>query len=301
MLWFGVKAARLDVPNSEGGERESLEYGALGGAEYAPVPWLELGLHAGALRHGAMTQPDVRGEALVTAGASARAVLRLKLDAPELGGTFPEPVAGLPHGELGFALSLEAAWLEQRLKQADFYRTVRFSPARGGGALAAVAFSRVELVTGVLLRDARFVTRQGPGALLPEAAPEWRPQAVEWTFVSEGRFGVSSFLTAALGLGLRRPAFQVLPSASGGSSALLLKGPSRVELLTPGALPLPALEGRGVLSIELSATTTAAAFVEYRRDANRTEFERRPDDVRWVRAVASPHSLGYGVAVKSEL
>jgi hypothetical protein len=61
------------------------------------------------------------------------------------------------------------------------------------------------------------------------------------------------------------------------------------------------LEGRAVLSAELSTGTSAALFFEYVRDANRSEFERRPDDVRWVRTLESPHSLGYGVAVKSDL
>jgi hypothetical protein len=300
--WVGVKAARLDVAQRDGFERESLEYGLLGGVTYAPVPSLELGLSGGALRHGAMTQPDVRGEALVTAGASARAVWRSRSSAPELGGVFPNRVEGLPDGELGVALSLEVAWLRQRLKQAEFERLVRWVPARGGAALAAVAFGRVELVTGALVREAAFVTRQGPGALLPEASPRERPSELEWTLVLEGRFGLASFLTGSLDFGLRRPAFELVPGAAGqGTSALVIRGPNRVELLSPGAVPLPELEARGALSIELSRVTSAALFVEYRRDANQVDFERRSGDVRWVRAVTSPHSLGYGLAVRSRL
>lgn len=301
-LWLGAKAARLEVSGTDGLERDRLQYGALGGVEFSPADWLELGLNAAALRHGAMTQPDVRGQALVTAGASGRVVLRKGLAAPELAGVFPDRIEGVTDGELGFALGVEGAWLEQRLKQAEFYRTVRFAPARGGAMLAAAGFGHVELVAGVMLREAAFVTRQGPGTLLPEAPSPSRPAQVEWSQVFEGRFGLTSFLTAVLDFGLRRPAFQPLPTASGqGSSSLVVRGPRRVELLPGWAHPLPVLEARGAVSIELSATTRAALFVEYRRDGNRVEFERRLDDIRWDRSPAHPHSLGYGVALKAEL
>jgi hypothetical protein len=301
-LWLGAKAARLAVPGVDGLERESLEYGALGGVEISPTGWLELGLNAGALRHGAMAQRDVRGQALVTAGASARVVVRRDLDPPELAGVFPDHVEGLAEGELGFALSVEGAWLEQRLKVADFYRTVRFTPALGGAALAAVGFGEVELVAGLMLRDAAFVTRQGPGALLPEAPPPNRPVEPEWSYVFEGRFGLTSLLTAVLDFGLRRPAFELVPAVSNrGSSAVVMRGPRRVELLPSGARPLPVLEARGAISVELSATARAALFVEYRRDGNRVELERRLDDIRWERSLAGPHSLGYGLALKAAL
>jgi hypothetical protein len=301
-FWLGVKAARLDVPGQDGLERESLEYGVLGGIELSPTAWLDLAMSGGALRHGAMTQPDVRGQALVTGGASLRVVMRKGLDAPELAGVFPDPVEKVPDGTFGFALGVEAAWLEQRLKQAGFYRTVRFTPARGGAALAAIGFDRVELVAGALVRDAAFMTRQGPGALSAEAPAPNQPVRAEWTYVFEGRFGFTSFLTGSLDLGLRRPAFGLVPGSSGRSaSAFLVRGPRRVELLPAGASPLPVLEARGALSFELSATTRAALFVEYQRDGNRVEFERPLDEIRWVRTVASPHSLGYGLALKAEL
>ncbi len=161
-----------------------------------------------------MTQPDVRGQALVTAGASVRVVVRRGLLAPALAGVFPEAVEGVADGELGFALGVEGAWLEQRLKQAEFYRTVRFAPARGGAMLAAVGFGHVELVAGAMLRDAAFVARQGRARSSPESPPPNRPAQPEWSQVFEARFGFTSFLTAVLDFGLRRPAFQPLSAVS---------------------------------------------------------------------------------------
>lgn len=297
--WLGVKGARFEVPNTAGLERERLELGALGGAELSPFDELELRVSGGALRHGAMTQPDVRGQPLVTFGASARVVAHVGLRAFELTGLFPAPIERAR--ELAWALGVEGAWLEQRMKLSDTSREVRFVSARGGAVFAAFALGRVELLALGMVRELGFVARQGPGVLGPEAPPRDQLERVEWTGALEGRLGLTRFLTGALAVGVERPAFLVVPGADGEVRALVVRGPRRIEVLPRGEAPAPELEARAVLSSELSAAMRVSLFVEYRRAENRLDFGRPSDDSRWQSRLGRSDSLGYGLAIRADL
>ncbi len=296
--FLALKTATMNLPAPGEPPRERVQYGVLGGASLRLASHFELALHAGYVEHGALTQPDVRGQPLRTAGASARFSVTHGQSAPAVPGLFPAPRAEA-RASLHCGLSLEGVLLLQRLKDADHAGAVRWSPAWGTALLAALGFDGFEMVSGVVIRDLMFVVRQGPGWALPETRPAKVQASVERRVLFAARYAAGAFEFGA-DLALEQPAalfFGAARPAAGGTVALV-SGPGRITILPRGAAPSPVLELRPSLGVRASELVGGAIWLQYVRDPNAIGSAPASGPELSVRR-SQADFLGYGVGVRA--
>ncbi|HEV8244625.1 MAG TPA: hypothetical protein VGP93_02525 [Polyangiaceae bacterium] len=306
--FVAAKTALMNVPSASGPEREQVQYGLFAGAGLRPVRPFEFDLQAGLFEHGALPQPDVRGQRLYTAGVSARVLFLQRQEVPRVPGLFPAP--GRPRAaseqELDpaphWALSLEAVLLEQRLKDADHARMVRWSPAWGMGLLATLGWRRFQVISGLLIRDLMFVTRAGPGVSLPETTSSALRADAQKTLLLATRCEVGPGLDVGVDLALDQPAALLVPPDASQPRlprVLLVQGPGRVRGLPPGASALPILELRPSLGLRASRLIDMVIWAQYRRDRNAIGYGRAPGSPEIVARRVPPDFLGFGLAARA--
>ncbi len=201
----------------------------------------------------------------------------------------------------GVAFGVETTHVMQRL--GDFERPGAFALASGRGfaALAELRWDVLDVRALFTLREPEFVMRNAPGVFPSLTVPRGMARQNELGF----------FTSVALTLGPVRPslgAALLLPAAvtAAGSdglgqvtgATLILRGPGDVETLPPQQAPTPVLEARPGLALRISALLDAFAWVQYRRDFNRTRLVASPSGAL-ARGFSSPDHLGYGVALRA--
>jgi hypothetical protein len=304
-LSLGVKTASFLESAPLGPPTAETSYGGFLVASARVAQYAYFGLGAGRFEHGRL-EGTAEPPRAVTLGASARAGFAVgyseALAPASFGADLPASAssASVPRG---FALGVEAVTLVQRLSDFDASGRTVLAPAHGAALIGSLAFAHVELRAALVVRAPEFVLRHVPGVLPGQTLPRSAKTANDVLGVVGASYRGLPVIIPSLALGVRSPAavmtggLNALGEPAG--SVLVLYAPNDVEFLPPGQPPVPALETRAGLDARLSSLFSALAWVEYRRDFNRTRLAPGPPSGALGRAFLPPDRLGYGLAARA--
>jgi hypothetical protein len=202
----------------------------------------------------------------------------------------------------GVAFGAEAAHVVQRLWDFDHPGGSALAPGRAVAVFGELALGPVDTRVLASLRDAGFVMRNGPGAFPSETLPRAAATQSELGLFASVAVALGPMLRPSLGASViwpaavRTNAIDRFGQATG--ATLVLRGPGDIESLPPGTTPVPVLEARPGLELRLSTLLELFAWLQYRRDLNRTRLEAAPGGAL-ARGFQGPDRLGYGVAARA--
>ncbi len=309
-LQVGLKTAAFLEPTPAGPPVEETSYGAFGRVELAPTRALGLGVAVGRFEHGRLSGPG-RPPRATTTGASLRATVRGGAIEPEPPVAFgaglepDDPTAGLsvaPRGQSAWAASLEGVTLLERVRAFEDPASTLLLPARAAALVGTARLGAFEARAALVWRDAAFVTRSVPGVFPDLAPPRDARLASDRLALLGATLALRYGLVPGLSLGLRAPAavmthtLDTLGQPTGGTVVVYGAGDS--ALLPPGQAPVPIVEVRPSFGVALSHLLVGLAWLELRRDFNRTRLVAGPGGFTG-RGFSDPNRLGYGVAVRA--
>jgi hypothetical protein len=276
-------------------------WGALAGGQVELRRWLRAEAGFGYFQTGA--NAALPG---FVAGATFRLVCHAGVDEPELRA---EPLrAPMFRTELeawddeahpGAALALEGVGLIERPIAFASFSSPPLRTAPAAGAYGSLRSRAAAAHVALLWRSLNFVLRSDPRPPAPEALPPSTALLDELSAWLGGSVLVASeWLWLGTELGLQLPAAFVTPSAIPGvPRTLLVGGRSGLSGLPLGAARLPTFSARLSLRARFSAHLALGAFVDYRRDPNRTSPQASAGG--GGTAFAPPDGLWWGGAAQA--
>jgi hypothetical protein len=307
ILRVALKTASFVEPSAAGPSVDETSYGVFGGVASRWSAPVAVALDFGHFEHGRLPG-GVSSPRATTTGASLRFHGGSGFDEPLPPSGFGlerSPFDAVPAqsaGESGFAWSLEGAHLVERLWDFDRSGASTLAPARALAALAELRAGVFDVRAIVLLRDPNFVMRDGPGVFPGQALP----RAAE----TRSELGVALGASAALGriarpmlsAGVLAPAAVMIGAVDRAGQAtgatFVVRGPGDVDTLPPGESPVPVVEARPGLTLVLSRLLEGSAWLDYRRDFNRTRLVAAPGGAL-ARGFRAPDRVGYGLAARA--
>ena len=303
----GLKTAPFVETQPVGPAVDETSYGAYGGVASRWSAPLGVALAFGHFEHGRL--PGAAGAPrATTTGVSLGVLFGVGLEAPRPPVAFmsdgaPFDRVSLPRASHAFAVGIEATHLVERLWNSDHPGESVLAPARAGAVLGELVAGALDVRVAFTLRDALFVVRNGPGVFPAQSLPR--------DAASRPELGALTSLSAVL------MAERIIPSLSAGvlapaallsttvdrngvpvGATVVVRGPGELELLPPGEVPVPVLDVRPSLEARFSRLLQALAWVEYRRDFNRTKLVAGAEGAV-ARGFRDANRLGYGVAARA--
>ncbi|HEX6764271.1 MAG TPA: hypothetical protein VF103_02310 [Polyangiaceae bacterium] len=305
-VFAGLKTATFLEPVADAPAVEETSYGVFGGVEARPSELVKLGVAGGYFEHGMLegAAPSVRA---VTAGGSAMFSIGSGTEETRSPVAFLGPTDD-PFRAVGAALpgtyvvGVETALLVQRLVDFDRSQETTLVPARALALFGGARLGPFETSAAFTLRDVEFVMRDAPGVFPARSTPRAAQRDVERTLLLSNGWVFSELLRVDLALGLRFPA-AVMTAALDRSgrptgATLVVNEPADVELLPPGAVPVPIFDSRLTLEARLSRMLSTVGWLAFRRDYNRTRLVSVAGESA-ARGFAEPNRFGYGVAARA--
>ncbi len=304
---MALKTASFLEPTAAGPSVDETSYGVFGGVASRWQAPVAVALDFGHFEHGRLSG-GVAAPRATTTGASLRVHGGRGFEEPLPPAGFGmerSPFDGSVAGDErkdGIAWSVEGAHLVERLWDFERAGASTLVAARAVAAVGELRVGALDVRGIALARDPNFVMRDGPGVFPGQALP----------YAAQTRSEVAVALGASLALGrLLRPTFSagVLAPAAVMISAVdrvgrptgatfVVRGPGDVETLPPGEAPVPVVEVRPGFTFALSRLLEGIAWLDYRRDFNRTRLVAAPDGAL-ARGFRTPDRLGYGLAARA--
>jgi hypothetical protein len=155
----------------------------------------------------------------------------------------------------------------------------------------------MQVTAGAMVRDVMFVTRSGPGIVLPEALPAVARATSERLLFVGGRYRFASRFDLGLDLAFAQRAALFFPPAE----VVLVEGPGKLTTLPSGVAPLPRLELRPSVGVRIARTIACVAWLQYGRDRNALGYARASasSGPEFSKSSRSPDFLGYGASMRA--
>lgn len=302
----GMKTAPFVEGQPVGPAVAETSYGVYGGVASRWSSPLSVALDVGRFEHDRLPGPAGSPRA-VTSGVSLRLGVGEGLERPRAPIAFlsdgsPFDRTSKPERVPAYGLGLEAAHLVQRLWSADEPGASVLAPARALAALGELDTGVLDLRLAFLVRDPAFVMRNAPGVLLARSIPRDSAERPELALLSSAGITIASVFKPSLSGGVLWPAVLTTRAVDRAGqpvgATLVVRGPGDVEALPPAEAPVPVLDFRPALELRLSRLLEVVAWLDYRRDFNRTRWVSTPEGTLAL-GFQSPDHLGYGVAARA--
>ncbi len=274
-------------------------------------------VNGGFFQQGKQSLPDVFGDAVWTAGGSARLFFHSKdyptpvsidfllyRNDPNKAQIIFKPVVYTP-GKTSWAVSAEYDNLFQNLKDFDVTGATKIQPARAAALQADVksGFFRAEL-TG-LYRDLAYVLRNQPGFIAFETTPKDAQTTPEFFVAGTADYYFEGpRLTPGIGAGVQFPA--TFQSNSLNSSmapidrTVVVREQGDLAILPANQGAVPIVTARVSLRWDISRILAAQVWAQYKRDNNATFVERDPSEgTVSLRTFLNPDFFGMGTSVQA--
>jgi hypothetical protein len=144
--------------------------------------------------------------------------------------------------------------------------------------------------------------RNVPGVFPGQSTPDAAQREVERTLLVSNALVPGELIRIELAFGVRFPAaimtaaLDRLGQPTG--ATLVLNDPGDVTPLPAGTVPVPVVDLRAALEVRVSALLTSVAWVQYRRDYNRTRLIAEAGELTTL-GFSSPDRFGYGLAARA--
>lgn len=307
LLHVALKTASFLEPTAAGPSVDETSYGVFGGIASRWSAPLSVALDFGHFEHGRLPG-GVTSPRATTTGASLRLHGGSGFDEPSAPSGFGMERSPFDAGPAaaddrrGLAWSLEGAHLLERLWDFERAGASTLAPARALAAAGELRTGAFDVRAVAVLRDPNFVMRDGPGVFPGRALPH----AAQTRSELGAALGVSLVLgrvvRPSLSAGVLSPAAVMLGAVDRAGQAtgatFVVRGPGDVEALPPGETPVPVVELRPGLALAFSRLLEGMAWLDYRRDFNRTRLVAAPDGAL-ARGFRRPDRLGYGLAARA--
>lgn len=307
LLHVALKSASFLEPTAAGPTVEETSYGVFGGVASRWSAPVSVALGFGHFEHGRLPG-GVASPRATTTGAS----LRL-----HGGSGFDEPLAPSGFGmerspfdtigpgsdrQSGCAWSLEGAHLVERLWDFDRAGTSTLAPARGAAFVVQLRSGPLDVRGVATARDPNFVMRDGPGVFPGQALPHAARTRSELGAALGASLALGPLVRPTLSAGVLSPAAVLLGAVDRlgqpTGATFVVRGPGDLETLPPGEAPVPVVEVRPGFTLALSRLLEGIAWLDYRRDFNRTRLVAAPGGAL-ARGFRSPDRLGYGLSARA--
>lgn len=325
-VWAGAKTAQIiqveETLTPGTSEVEQIRvgqtnFGVLGGVGANFGEYVSLDVGGGFFQQGKFDLPDVEGKPVWTGGVSARLHAHhpeakaaqsidflLYRNDPMKQQVFFRPEKYTP-GKTTWAASAEFTSLFQHLKDFDVAGATAVQPAIAGAlqALIKSGYFRGSL-TGIY-RDLPFVVRNQPGFIPFQTLPKDSQTQSELFFAAAVDYHIPAIhLTPALGAGLQFPASFKTASIDASNAPIernvVVREQGNIAILPINRQPVPIIQARFSLRLDISDFIGAMAWVQYTRDNNGTFVERNPDEgTVALRTFVSPDFFGFGTSVQA--
>ena len=296
---FGGVASRWSAPVSVAFDVGHFEYGRLPGGANAPratTTGASLRVRAGT---GSIEPAPPPGFGLERSPFDTSAPFAV--DATPATPKTNEPPAAASDAP-GVAVTVETAHLLERRWDFDHPGATALANARAVAVVAEARWSLVDVRALFTLRNPEFVLRNGSGAFPGQTLPRAAAQGSEIGAAVSAAVTLARCVRPSIAVGVLRPAFVAIHAVDAlgqpTGATLVLRAPSDVESLPPGAAPVPVLEVRPGVDLRVSRLLEALVWLQYRRDFNHTELVAAEGGAV-AHGFRAPDRLGYGVAARA--
>lgn len=292
-------------------------FGVLGGGGVQIIDNLRLDLGGGYFQQGKFNLPDVAGERVFTAGASARIVVHHEdYPAPDsvdflLYRNDPnKPLIIFKQSEYDadattWNLSVEATNLWQNLKDFEETGATRLQAARAVALQGNLKTGYLRLSLTGIYRDMAYVLRNVPSFVPFETLPEEAEVGDELFFAFAGDYHIESIkLTPGIGAGLQLPAtFKTSSVDVSGNTigrTVVVRNQGSLAILPVDRDSVPIFQARASVRWDISTILSAVLWAQYVRDNNGTFVERDPNEgTVALRTFISPDFFGFGTSMQA--
>jgi len=307
LVHVALKTASFLEPAAAGPSVDETSYGVFGGVASRWSAPVGLALDIGHFEHGRLPGGTTAPRATTT-GVSLRLHGGSGLSeplAPSGFGMERSPFDALgpeSSGARGFALSLEGAHLVERLWDFDRPGASALAPARAVALVGELRAGALDVRGIALARDPEFVMRDGPGVFSGQTLPRAAQTQSELGVAVGASIELGPIARPTLSAGVLAPAAVMVAAVDRAGqpagATFVVRGPADVETLPPGEAPVPVVEVRPGLTLALSRLLEGIAWLDYRRDFNRTHLVAAPGGAL-ARGFRAPDRLGYGLAARA--
>jgi hypothetical protein len=290
-------------------------FGLLGGLGADPAENLRFDVGAGFFQQGKQELEDVLGEAVYTAGGSARIVYHHNMPVPQ-SVDFRlyknDPMAPMmlfaptkydPH-EIAWSVSLEGSYLEQHLKDFDVTGATKDQGAYAGALQGVMRLGYTRLSITSIIRDLNFVNRNVPGFIPFETLPSNTKTDPElFGAVTLDHYIPSLHLTPGIGGGLQLPSTFKSEFTDAGlpaSRTVVVRSQGNESILPYDKDRTPIFQGRVSLRWTINDMLSAYIWLQYVRDNNGTLVVEDPTQgTASLRVFQSPDQLGTALSLQA--
>jgi len=307
VVHVALKTASFLEPTAAGPSVDETSYGAFGGVASRWSAPVAVALDFGHFEHGRLPG-GVTSPRATTTGASLRLHGGSGFDEPLPPSGFGmerSPFDAADAGDerkRGIAWSVEGAHLVERLWDFERAGTSTLAAARALAAVGELRAGPLDVRGIALLRDPNFVMRDGPGVFPSQALPHAAQTRSELSVALGLSLALGRSARPTLSAGVLSPAAVMLGAVDRAGQAtgatFVVRGPGNVETLPPGEAPVPVVEVRPGFTLALSRLLEGIAWLDYRRDFNRTQLVAAPGGAL-ARGFRAPDRLGYGLAARA--
>ena len=292
-------------------------YGFLGGGGVEAGDWVHVDLGGGYFQQGKFDLPDVKGEQVYTAGASARVVVHdpgmpvpqsidflLYRNDPNKPQLIFKPETYVP-GKTTWSVALEGSNLFQNLKDFDEAGATTVQSARAAAIQANMKSGFVRASLTGIFRDLPFVLRNQPSFIPFQSIPKDATTSNELFFAAAADYFIeAAHLTPGLGAGLQLPASFKTTSTDQSSAPIertvVVREQGNIAILPVNAKAVPIFQARVSLKWDISKILSAIAWAQFVHDNNGTFVERDPNEgTLALRTFVSPDFVGFGTSVQA--